>query len=113
MDNKNEYPEKHQTDTKENKDKKTVACMDLLFPKIGEMIGGSSREEKYEILKNKAEKLNLSNESLNWYLELRNNGYSPSAGFGLGLERLLMFISKSENIKDVIAFPRSSKSLNF
>ncbi|WNE41551.1 MAG: Asparagine--tRNA ligase [Mycoplasmataceae bacterium] len=98
---------------KENKDKKTVECMDLLFPKIGEMIGGSAREENYQILKNKAEKLNLESENLNWYLDLRNNGYSPSAGFGLGLERLLMFISKSENIKDVIAFPRSSKFLNF
>jgi asparaginyl-tRNA synthetase len=98
---------------KENNDKKTVACMDLLFPKIGEMVGGSSREENYKILKDKSEKLNLENDSLNWYLDLRKNGYSPSAGFGLGLERLLMFLSKSENIKDTIAFPRFSKNLNF
>lgn len=98
---------------KENKDKKTVSCMDLLFPKIGEMIGGSAREESYQTLKLKADKLGLENENLNWYLELRKNGYAPSAGFGLGLERLLMFLSKSENIKDTIAFPRFSNSLNF
>ncbi|WNE41733.1 MAG: Asparagine--tRNA ligase [Mycoplasmataceae bacterium] len=98
---------------KENSDKKTVSCMDLLFPKVGEMIGGSAREEKYEILKLKSEKLGLENENLNWYLELRKNGYAPSAGFGLGLERLLMFLSKSDNIKDTIAFPRFPNSLNF
>jgi asparaginyl-tRNA synthetase len=98
---------------KENDDEKTVSCVDLIFPKIGEIIGGSVREDKFEKLKVKVEKLNIDINSLEWYIELRKNGYAPSAGFGLGFERFLMFLTKSENIKDTIPFPVYSKKLDF
>jgi len=93
---------------KNNPDEKTVACFDLLLPEIGELIGGSMRENSYEILKEKAQKVGLDTSDLSWYLDLRKYGYAPSGGFGLGLERLIMFISGTENIRDTIAFPRYS-----
>jgi asparaginyl-tRNA synthetase len=91
---------------KNNPDGKTVACFDLLFPEIGELIGGSVREDNYQTLQEKADKQNLNTDDLSWYFDLRKCGYAPSAGFGLGLERLIMFISGTENIRDTIAFPR-------
>lgn len=94
---------------KNNADGKTVACMDLLVPEIGELIGGSAREDNYSSLKEKAK----LNEDLNWYYDLRRYGYAPSAGFGLGFERLLMFLIGTENIRDTIPFPRYSKHLEF
>lgn len=98
---------------KENAGQGTVSCTDLVFPKIGEMIGGSAREDNYEILQAKINKLGANVDGLAWYTDLRKNGYAPSAGFGLGLERLLMFLSKCENIKDTTAFPVYAKKLNF
>ena len=96
---------------KNNSDERTVACFDLLFPEIGELIGGSLREDNTEILKNKAQKIGLNINNLSWYFDLRKYGYAPSAGFGLGLERLIMYISGGENIRDTIAFPRYPKHL--
>jgi len=90
---------------KENKDK-TVQAMDILVPNIGELIGGSMREEDYEILKNKMEKLNIS---IPWYLDTRKYGSVPHGGFGLGFERLVMLISGIYNIKDIIPYPRYPK----
>jgi asparaginyl-tRNA synthetase len=91
---------------KNNEDKKTTASFDLLLPEIGELAGGSIRENDYQILQEKIQKKCLNMSNLEWYLDLRKKGYAPSGGFGLGLERLVMFISDTENIKDVIAFPR-------
>jgi len=98
---------------KENLDKKTVASFDLLVPDIGELVGGSVREDNYKIIEEKVEKIGIDKNNLCWYLELRKRGYGKSAGFGLGLERLIMYISGAENIKDVIAFPCFYKHLNF
>ncbi|MCE8159165.1 MAG: asparagine--tRNA ligase [Candidatus Moeniiplasma glomeromycotorum] len=98
---------------KNNPDGKTVAGFDLLFPEIGELIGGSMREDNYQILQEKARKIGLDINNLNWYLTLRQSGYAPSGGFGLGLERLIMLISGTENIRDTIAFPRYPKHLDF
>ena len=98
---------------KNDVNEKTVACFDLLFPEIGELIGGSVREDNYEVIKQKAQKANLEIGKLEWYLNLRKYGYIPSGGFGLGLERLIMFISSTENIRDVIGFPRFPNKLEF
>src|SRR4051794_2837468 len=97
---------------KNNLDGKTVAGFDLLFPEIGELIGGSMREDNYQVLQAKAQKIGLDINNLNWYLTLRQSGYAPSGGFGLGLERLIMLISGTENIRDTIAFPRYPKHLD-
>ncbi|MDR1670361.1 MAG: asparagine--tRNA ligase [Spiroplasmataceae bacterium] len=96
---------------KNNPGKKTVDCFDLLIPEIGELIGGSIRENDYETLKDKAQKIGLDTNNLSWYLDLRRYGYVPSGGFGLGLERLIMFISGTDNIRDTISFPRYPKHL--
>ena len=98
---------------KNNPDGKTVAGFDLLFPEIGELIGGSMREDNYQILVEKAQKIGLGINNLSWYLDLRKSGYAPSGGFGMGLERLVMWLSGSENIRDTIAFPRYPKHLEF
>jgi len=98
---------------KSNSDDKTVAAMDLLLPEIGELIGGSAREDNYENLQKKIKKIDLTGNNLKWYLDLRRFGYAPSAGFGLGFERLLMFISGIKNIRDTIAFPIYASHLNF
>lgn len=91
---------------RENDDKKTVAAMDILLPKIGEIIGGSQREERLDVLKAKIEKMGLNEKDYWWYLELRKYGTVPHSGFGLGFERLIQFVTGMENIRDVIPFPR-------
>lgn len=92
---------------------KTVAAMDLLVPKIGELIGGSVREDSYQKLLDIKEQLNLNSSDLQWYFDLRKSGFAPSAGFGLGLERLIMLVTGINNIRDVIPFPRTSNNLFF
>ena len=89
-----------------NDDGKTVAAMDLVVPKIGELIGGSQREERLDVLEQKIEENKLNRDDYWWYLELREYGTVPHAGFGLGFERLVQFVTGIENIRDVIAFPR-------
>lgn len=89
-----------------NADEKTVAAMDILVPKIGEIIGGSQREDRLDKLEKKLEEFKLSKEDYWWYLELREYGSVPHAGFGLGFERLILFVTGMENIRDVIPFPR-------
>ncbi len=89
-----------------NDDGKTVAAMDVLFPGIGEVIGGSQREERYELLQQRMREMNIPQEEMQWYLDLRKFGGAPHAGFGLGFERLVQFVSGMSNIRDVIAFPR-------
>ena len=91
---------------KENSDQKTVQAMDILVPSIGEIMGGSMREDNYDILKNKMDKLDIN---MDWYLDLRKYGTTPHGGFGLGFERLIMLVTGISNIKDVIAFPRYPK----
>jgi asparaginyl-tRNA synthetase len=96
-----------------NPDGKTVAAMDVLVPKIGEIIGGSQREDQFELLKNKILSQNLKLEDYKWYLELRQYGSVPHAGFGAGFERLVQFITGMENIRDVIPFPRYPNHAEF
>lgn len=96
-----------------NKDNKTVAAMDLLVPGIGEIIGGSQREDDYEKLLNIIRKNGLKEENYSWYLDLRKYGSVPHSGFGLGFERLIMYITGMENIRDVIPFPRTPKHCEF
>jgi len=98
---------------KQNDDGKTVRAMDVLFPKIGEIIGGSQREENYEKLISRVEELNMKQETLWWYLETRKFGTAPHAGFGLGFERLILFITGMSNIRDVIPFPRTPNNAEF
>ena len=87
--------------------------MDILFPKIGEIIGGSQREENLDILVRKMKEMHVSEENLDWYLDTRRFGTGPHSGFGLGFERLLLFITGMTNIRDVIPFPRTPKSADF
>lgn len=96
-----------------NEDNKTVAAMDVLFPGIGEIIGGSQREERIDILRGKMADMHVDEEELWWYMDTRKFGSVPHAGFGLGLERLVLFISGMTNIRDVIPFPRTPKSAEF
>lgn len=96
-----------------NEDGKTVAAMDVLFPGIGEMIGGSQREERLDKLTRRMEEMNIPQEELWWYLDTRKFGSVPHAGFGLGFERLVLFVTGMTNIRDVIAFPRFPKSAEF
>ncbi len=98
---------------RQNEDGKTVAAMDVLFPGIGEIIGGSQREERYERLSRKVKELKLSEKDLWWYLELRKFGSAPHSGFGLGFERLMLFITGMTNIRDVIPFPRYPGNAEF
>jgi asparaginyl-tRNA synthetase len=98
---------------KQNEDGKTVRGMDVLFPKIGEIIGGSEREADYDKLMNRVNELNMSTDSLWWYLDTRKFGTAPHAGFGLGFERLTLFITGMANIRDVIPFPRTPKNAEF
>ncbi|MCR9101039.1 MAG: asparagine--tRNA ligase [bacterium] len=92
---------------------KTVAAMDVLFPGIGEVIGGSQREERLDVLKARMADMNVHEEELWWYLELRKFGGAPHAGFGLGFERMVQFITGMGNIRDVIAFPRTPGNAEF
>lgn len=96
-----------------NDDGITVACCDLLIPGVGELIGGSQREDDYSKIMKKCETQGINTKELEWYLELRKYGYCRSAGFGLGLERLIMFIADVDNIKDTIPFPRTNSQLKF
>jgi asparaginyl-tRNA synthetase len=96
-----------------NDDGKTVAAMDVLAPKVGEIIGGSQREERLDMLERRIEELEISKEELWWYLELREYGTVPHAGFGLGFERLVQFITGMGNIRDVIPFPRAPLTIDF
>lgn len=98
---------------RDNDDGKTVAAMDVLVPKIGEIIGGSQREERHDVLLAKIKEMGLNPEDYWWYLELRKYGSVPHAGFGLGFERAVQFVTGMENIRDVIPFPRTPKNAQF
>ena len=98
---------------RENDDGKTVRAMDILFPGIGEIVGGSQREERYDVLKARIEEMNIPEESMWWYLETRKFGTAPHSGFGLGFERLMVFVTGMKNIRDVIPFPRTPGSAEF
>ena len=98
---------------KQNEDGKTVRAMDVLFPKIGEIIGGSEREESYEKLSQRIEELNIPMKDMWWYLDTRRFGTVPHSGFGLGFERLVLFVTGMTNIRDVIAFPRTPGNCEF
>ncbi len=98
---------------RDNEDGKTVRAMDVLAPRIGEIIGGSQREERHDVLLEKIKKQGLSEEAYWWYLELRKFGSAPHAGFGLGFERMMMYITGMKNIRDVIPFPRTPGSADF
>ncbi|HAP71602.1 MAG TPA: asparagine--tRNA ligase, partial [Cryomorphaceae bacterium] len=96
-----------------NDDGKTVRAMDILFPSIGEIVGGSQREERHDILKEKVAAVGIPEEELWWYLETRKFGTCVHSGFGLGFERLVQFCTGMGNIRDVIPFPRTPASANF
>ena len=98
---------------KQNDDGKTVRALDVLFPRIGEIIGGSQREENYDKLKNRINELNIPEEEMWWYMETRKFGTVPHSGFGLGFERLILFVTGMTNIRDVIPFPRTPKNAEF
>jgi len=96
-----------------NDDDKTVGAMDILFPGIGEIVGGSQREERLEVLKSRMAEMHIEEEEMEWYLDTRRFGACPHAGFGLGFERLVLFITGMANIRDVIPFPRYPGSAEF
>jgi asparaginyl-tRNA synthetase len=96
-----------------NPDQKTVAAMDVLVPKLGELIGGSQREERLEILEDCLHTQGLNPADYWWYLDLRRYGTVPHAGFGLGFERLVQFMTGMTNIRDVIPFPRTPLNAEF
>ena len=98
---------------KQNEDGKTVRAMDVLFPKIGEIIGGSQREESYEKLKSRAAEMGVPEKDIWWYLDPRRFGTAPHSGFGLGFERLMLFVTGMSNIRDVIPFPRTPRNADF
>jgi asparaginyl-tRNA synthetase len=98
---------------RQNDDGKTVAAMDVLFPGIGEIVGGSQREERMDILKEKCAAFNIPEEELWWYMDTRKFGSVPHAGFGLGFERMVMFVTGMTNIRDVIPFPRTPLNAEF
>ncbi len=98
---------------RENEDGKTVRAMDILFPGIGEMVGGSQREERYDVLLNKIKTMGIEEEELAWYLDTRKFGTAPHSGFGLGFERLILFLTGMTNIRDVIPFPRTPGNAEF
>src|SRR5699024_7285591 len=98
---------------KQNEDGKTVGAMDVLFPGIGEIIGGSQREENLEKLKDRMQELDVPEEELYWYLDTRRYGSCIHSGFGLGFERLVLFVTGMTNIRDVIPFPRTPKNAQF
>jgi len=96
-----------------NEDNDTVAAMDLLVPGIGELIGGSQREERLEMLEKRMDEMGVGKEEMWWYLELRKYGGVKHAGYGLGFERLIMYMTGMGNIRDVIPFPRTPKNAEF
>ena len=96
-----------------NDDGKTVAAMDCLVPRVGEIIGGSQREERHDVLVKRMLETGIAPESLDWFLDLRRWGSCPHAGFGLGFERFLMYVTGMSNIRDVIPFPRTTGNAAF
>lgn len=96
-----------------NDDGKTVAAMDVLVPRIGELIGGSQREDRYDVLVSRIKELGMDVENYSWYLDSRKYGSVPHAGYGLGFERMMMLVTGIANIRDTIPFPRTPKSINF
>ena len=92
---------------KQNADGKTVASTDLLVPGIGEMIGASQREDNFELLEKRIQELDMTEEDYLWYLDLRKYGTVPHSGFGIGFERLVMYVTGMTNIRDVIPYPRT------
>lgn len=98
---------------KQNSDGKTVAAVDLLLPEVGELCGGSQREEDYDKLLQRMKELNMNIEGYQWYLDLRRYGGCVHSGFGLGFDRLLMFLTGIQNIRDVQPYPRTYKEMQF
>lgn len=98
---------------KQNDDGKTVRALDVLFPLIGEIIGGSQREEDYDVLDRRIKELGIPEETLWWFMETRKFGTAPHSGFGLGFERLMLFVTGMKNIRDVIPFPRTPRNAEF
>ena len=96
-----------------NDDGKTVAAVDMLVPGVGEIIGGSQREERLEVLTARMAELGLKAEDYSWYLDLRRYGGTKHAGFGLGFERLIMYLTGISNIRDVLPFPRTTGRAEF
>ena len=96
-----------------NDDGKTVAAVDLLVPGIGELIGGSQREERLDVLEKRMDEMNLPKKDYWWYLDSRKFGSAPHSGFGMGFERFLMMLTGISNIRDVIPFPRTPGSIDF
>ena len=96
-----------------NPDGKTVRAMDVLFPGIGEIVGGSQREERLDVLTQRMEALGMNQQELWWYLDTRRFGTAPHSGFGLGFERLVQFVTGMSNIRDVIPFPRYPQNAEF
>ena len=98
---------------RENEDGKTVAACDLLVPGVGELVGGYQREERYEVLKPKMEKLGMDLDTYWWYLDLRKYGGVKHSGYGLGFERMIMYLTGVSNIRDVLPFPRTPRTAEF
>jgi asparaginyl-tRNA synthetase len=98
---------------RQNEDGKTVRAMDILFPGIGEIVGGSQREERLELLEKRMNEMHIPTEELYWYLDTRRFGACPHAGFGLGFERAVMYMTGMSNIRDVIPFHRTPKHLEY
>ncbi|MBR2098169.1 MAG: asparagine--tRNA ligase, partial [Firmicutes bacterium] len=98
---------------RENEDGKTVAACDLLVPGVGEIVGGSQREERYDVLLNKIRKNGMDEETYWWYLDLRKYGGVKHSGYGLGFERMIMYLTGVSNIRDVLPFPRTPRSADF
>jgi asparaginyl-tRNA synthetase len=96
-----------------NDDKKTVAACDLLVPGIGELVGGSQREERYDVLEAMMKEKNMTTDTLQWYMDLRRFGGCKHAGFGLGFDRFLMYLTGMGNIRDTEPFPRTPRNLKF
>ena len=96
-----------------NDDEKTVAAMDVLVPKIGELVGGSQREERLDVLTGRMAAQNMDTDQYAWFMDLRRYGTVPHAGFGLGLERTVQFVTGMANIRDVIPFPRTPRNAEF
>lgn len=96
-----------------NDDNKTVRAMDILFPQIGEIIGGSQREERYDYLIKRMREMEVDEKELWWYLDTRKFGSCIHSGFGLGFERLIMYVTGMKNIRDVIPFPRTPQNADF
>jgi asparaginyl-tRNA synthetase len=96
-----------------NEDGKTVRAMDVLFPGIGEMVGGAQREERLDVLQKRMAEMDIDEKELYWYLDLRRFGTAPHAGFGLGFERLVQFATGMSNIRDVIPYPRTPQNASF